>query len=425
MPTKPDSLPKQLEKTDAERMKRYRENLRFYDGDQWQSPAGNRQRRLTFNYAKVFIDKLASYMMNEIKYSVQPGDDTQEAQDRARRANAALHQVHEANNLAQLDFDSEIDASVLGDGCFKALWDDEAKAVRVYAPDVQGIYAWWADGDFNRVWRVTQRYQVSKDELEWLYNMTASTAPGRGEVTAVEVWTAEEFQLWIDKELVDRRANEYGFIPYILYPNLRAPKEFWGVSDIPSIVEPARELNRALTQLSRILELSGNPIAVLENVDASSDIAVAPGAVWELPEKAKAYLLDLLQGGGVKLHTDYIDLLYRTLHDLSEAPRTAFGDNRQALSGVALEMELHPLLQKVRRKRLVRSAALRKRAEMILKLLEKQTGEHFLPVKIDVVWGPVLPQDRSRAVADEVALVNAGIHTAEDAAVVLGETMLH
>jgi len=420
VPTKTDPLPKQLERADTERMKRYRENLRFYEGDQWQAPTGNRQRRLTFNYAKVFIDKLASYMMNEIKYEVRPIDDTQEAHDRAGRANIALHEVHEANNLAQLDFDSEIDASVMGDGCFKALWDAEEKTVRVYAPDVQGIYAWWAGGDFNRIWRVAQRYQVSKEELEWLYSTTINTASTREQVTAIEVWTAEEFQLWLDKDLVDRRANEYGLIPYVLYPNLRVPKEFWGVSDIPSIVEPGRELNRALTQLSRILELSGNPIAVLENVDASSDIAVAPGAVWELPEKAKAYLLDLLQGGGVKLHTDYIDLLYRALHDLSEAPRTAFGDNQGALSGVALEMELHPLLQKVRRKRLVRGAAYRKRAEMILKLLEKQTGEHLLPVKIDVIWGSVLPQDRSRAVADEVALVSAGIHTAEDAATALG-----
>jgi len=49
--------------------------------------------------------------------------------------------------------------------------------------------------------------------------------------------------------------------------------------------------------LSRILELSGNPVAVLENVEESEDIAVKPGAVWNIPEDAKAYLLDLLQGG--------------------------------------------------------------------------------------------------------------------------------
>ena len=47
-----------------------------------------------------------------------------------------------------------------------------------------------------------------------------------------------------------------------------------------------------------------------------------PGAVWELPERARAYLLDLLQGGGVKLHVEYVDLIYRTLHDLGESPRT-------------------------------------------------------------------------------------------------------
>ena len=112
---------------------------------------------------------------------------------------------------------------------------------------------------------------------------------------------------------------------WIVFPNLREPKKFWGVSDLPQIMESQRELNRALSQLSRILELSGNPIAVLENVEESEDIAVRPGAVWNIPEDAKAYLLDLLQGGGVNLHINYIDLLYRTLHDISESPRSAFG----------------------------------------------------------------------------------------------------
>ena len=54
-----------------------------------------------------------------------------------------------------------------------------------------------------------------------------------------------------------------------------------------------RELNRALSQLSLILELSGNPTAVLENVSESQDIVVQPG---ELLEGARAYLLDLRKG---------------------------------------------------------------------------------------------------------------------------------
>jgi hypothetical protein len=51
------------------------------------------------------------------------------------------------------------------------------------------------------------------------------------------------------------------------------------------------------------------------------------------------------------------------LHDLSEAPRKAFGDNGRDLSGVVLEMELYPMVQRVARKRLIRNAVYRRRAE--------------------------------------------------------------
>jgi hypothetical protein len=168
---------------------------------------------------------------------------------------------------------------------------------------------------------------------------------------------------------------------------------------------------------------SGNPIAVLENVTEAQDIAVHPGAVWEIPEKARAYLLDLLQGGGVGLHVEFANLLLRTFHDLAEVPRSAFGETKHALSGVALQMELDPLLKKVERKRLIRGAALRRRNEMALRILEQYTlrqgsarTEGFAPYRSRAVWGPVLPQDRSRLAEDEARLVASGIHSRRTAA---------
>jgi len=76
-----------------------------------------------------------------------------------------------------------------------------------------------------------------------------------------------------------------------------------------------------------------------------------------------------------------------------------------------MELELHPLLQKVRRKRLIRTAAYNKRNEMVLKLLEKYQGGGFGTNRLRVVWGPVLPQDMTRLVANEQALVQTGIHS--------------
>src|SRR4029450_2095449 len=86
------------------------------------------------------------------------------------------------------------------------------------------------------------------------------------------------------------------------------------------------------------------------------------------------------------------------------------GETKHALSGVALEMELDPLLKKVERKRLIRGAALRRRNEMALRILERYSGESFAPYRSRAVWGPVLPQDRSRLVEDEARLVAEGTH---------------
>jgi hypothetical protein len=432
MTTTPDplTLPQQIARMDAGRLRAYADNLAFYAGEQWApSPRRVATRRLVFNYVKAIVDKTASYMVTGLNFAVDPADGTPEAAERARAAERALAVVYDANALDQLDFDTEVDAAILGDAAYKITWDAAEHRVRVTAPDVQGIFAWWHGDDVGRVWRVASRYRIDAEAAEALYGVrpqpsrsrrAANGAPPLVEI--VEAWTAARFELWADGQRIDDRANPYGFIPFVLFPNIREPKKFWGASDIPAIREPARELNRAVTQLSLILELSGNPITVLENVTESADIAVQPGAIWELPERARAYLLDLLQGGGVKLHADYVDLVYRALHDLGEAPRTAFGENRAGLSGVALNIELDPLLKKVQRKRLIRSAAYRRRNEMILRILERFAGEgvSYAPYRSRVVWGSVLPLDRSRLVEDERALVASGIHSRRRAADELG-----
>jgi hypothetical protein len=355
----------------------------------------------------VVVDKIASYLMSGVKFVVDPGEDTASGREKARRAESALQQVYDAYGLEQLDFETEVDCAVLGDAVYKVIWDTETAGVRVTAPDVQGIYVWQGGDDASSVWRIASRYYLDVDVAAAMYG----TKPKGKTAAVVELWTAEQFELWVDDVLMEKKPNPYGFIPFVIFPNLRDPKKVWGVSDLTQMMEPLREFNRAMSQLSHILELSGNPVAVLENVEESEDIAVKPGAVWNIPEDAKAYLLDLLQGGGVQLHIDYINLLYRTLHDVSESPRAAFGGSDNNLSGVALDIELQPLLQKVSRKRAIRTVAYNQRNRMILKLLEKYRGDDFGDYNLRLVWSPVLPRDMTQLVANEQVLVQGGIHS--------------
>ncbi|MDD5191122.1 MAG: phage portal protein, partial [Dehalococcoidales bacterium] len=381
--------PAELNRRDTERTRHYRELLEIYQGAQWQSRERSGEKHLTFNYARVVIDKLASYLMSGVKLVVEPADNSDAEKAKAQRAELAFARIYDDNNLEQLDFETEVDCAVLGDGAYKIVWDAISGGVRITAPDVQGIYVWTEADDLARAKRVAARYVLEASAAVDLYQIKP-----RGKTsTIVELWTKQDFELWADDNRIEKKPNPYGFIPFIVFPNLRTPKKNWGVSDLEQIMEPQREFNRAMSQLSRILELSGNPIAVLENVETSKDIAVKPGAVWNLPEDAKAYLLDLLQGGGVQLHIDYINLLYRTLHDVSESPRAAFGGVEKDLSGVALEIEMQPLLQKVNRKRAIRTAVYSRRARLMLNLLEKFTGEDFSGCRVRVAWNPVLPRD--------------------------------
>jgi len=400
-----DFSPSQLNHRDMERLAAYRHNLDFYNGSQWSTTS--RHRQLVFNYARVAIDKVTSFLMQGFNFACYPAADTEGLKERARTAEQLLRQVYQENSLEQLDYETETDAAVLGDGCYKVTWDAAERRIRVTAPDVTGIFAWWLGDDTSRVWRVASRYTLTSEEVELLYHRSIPTRT----TTITELWTATDFRLYQEEELIQSNPNPYGFIPFVIFPNVRKPKQFWGESDIPPLVQPQRELNRALSQLSRILELSGNPIAVLENVSSAEDIRVQPGAVWTIPEDARAYLLDLLQGGGVRLHIDYIDLLYRSLHDISEMPRAAWGSIERELSGTALQIELSSLVQKVARKRTIRSSVYHQRNQMILALGEKFLNHNFHGVNHRVLWATVLPQDIARQAQTEQALVQAGVHS--------------
>ncbi|MHB8576800.1 MAG: portal protein [Dehalococcoidia bacterium] len=417
-------IPAQLGTLDRQRLREYQQNLDFYAGRQWPVQRRNiRQRRLTFNYARTIVDKTAAFLLGSTACAVDPENPGDVFM--AARREQVLRQIAEQNDLEALDYDSEIDCAVLGDGCFKVVWDPDEHRVRITAPDMGGIFVWLEPDDHTRFWRLAHRYTVDPGAIrqgEQYYPQNLQTAQRGPAIT--EVWTADSWQTWHDTTLVDERPNPYGFIPYVVYPNLRRPKQFFGESDIAAIREPCVELNRALTQLSAILEVSGNPITVLEGIFDSKDVAVEPGAVWEMPPGTKAYLLSLVEHGGMRIHLDYIEDLYRILHDLGESPRSAFGGQAGAggaRSGTALAIELDPMIKRVQRKRLIRGGAFRQRNRLALRLWEQFTGEDMRPYRSRIIWGPLLPTDRAREVLDEIALVNAGIHSRDRAAANLGD----
>jgi hypothetical protein len=322
----------------------------------------------------------------------------------------------------RLDFAIAIDAAVLGDGAMKVTWDPVARRPRLAAVDPATLVAWWSPDTPTEAYRMQQRYTLPGQVVMGLGWAAPGALAAEQLVSVSEDWTAERWVVTVGGQVIRDEANPYGWVPYLVLPNNAGGTRFWGESDLPDLLDVCRELNARLSVLAEVLDLSGAPITVLENVDGSEGIRVGPGAKWEIPEGAKAYLLDLLSGGGVRLHIDYVGELRTSLHDLAETPRTAFGEAGRAVSGAALETELQPLVQKVNRKRRGLGALYRRRNAMLLDLMERFGGAPIGGLRRTVpVWPPILPSDREAEARIGVQLVNAKVRSRRSVAADLGE----
>ncbi|HYH10777.1 MAG TPA: phage portal protein [Thermomicrobiales bacterium] len=411
---------------DYDRFARYADLRAFFDGDQWLGRAQRHETRLVFNYARSLIRKTSSYVFPApVRFSVVPDDERVPARDHANRVERLLTDTVSSLQLDRLDLALATDLAVTGDAAMKVTWDDRRHRPRIVAVDPAALVVHHEADDPWTVTTVFHAYGQPGRDLGSVIDpaqVSRLTLDPERTYPVIETWTEQRWQLSVAGQEVIDSPNPYGWIPYVLAHNDPAPSSVWGSSDLTDLIDVCRELNRRMTVLSRVLEMSGAPIAVLENVDGSEGITVGPGAKWELPEGAKAYLLDLLQGGGTETHIAYIDLLYRTLHDLSETPRTAFGDSGRDLSGAALEVEIQPLVQKVNRKRRMWDDVFSRRNALLLDLMETFGGAEIGGLRRTTpIWPPVLPSDRDSAVRNAVSLVGTGVQSRRSAMAALGE----
>jgi len=400
----------------AGRLTRYARYRAFYEGDQWEDAPAPGERRLTFNYARVFCNKAASYLMGKPpSWDALPPPGADPAG--ARIVRDYLAAVGEANYLAAVDLDTALTATMLGDGAWTVRWDAAAARPRVTAVDPAGLDCRARPDDPFTLTSLRQRYTLTRADLPReaaarLARAGAAPADPYAPLDAWEDWTSSAWSLTVAGVAVAGGAHPYGMIPYIIFPNLRLPGEFWGESDLADLLRLQRELNSRLSIFSRILEVAGNPVAVVSGADAAAtdSLRLGPNQLWTLPAGARAEVLQLLEAGGAEAHFRYIETIYRAMHDISEMPRTSFGDSGGAgRSGVALEIELQPLLHKLARKRAIVGIALTRRADLILHMARLH-GVALPPARLRVSWPPILPQDRAALVQQEVALVAAGIH---------------
>ena len=159
-----------------------------------------------------------------------------------------LNELAIEQDLHSLDFNTMVDAAVVGDGAFKITWDVDEQTPQVTSVDPAGLWAWTRPDNVRKVQRVVQRYYLTAPEAFQLFGV--GTINGAGSVPVVEDWTADRMVIEVAGQTTDDRPNPYGWIPYVIFPNQPRPHELWGDSDLVDLIDTCRELNRRLTVIS-------------------------------------------------------------------------------------------------------------------------------------------------------------------------------
>lgn len=416
-----------LRSADAERLRRYALYLDFYNGKQWSRQRPNRTN-LVVNYARTVVDKGVSYLLGRgVEFDVLPGDRAWGIGDGSPHsplpiphpstaAVELIRQVYEENDLEAVDAQGAINGGVLGDTVFKVFLEKgedgrvkgEAGRIRVASIDPFTFFPRWAADDPSTLLSVEVAYQLPVEEVLLRYGdgetgrqgdggmrsvLPVSPSPTLPVTDVVEQWTDGEFALLVGDREVTRGPNPYGFIPFVHIPNVRPANEFWGVSDLRDVIPLNRELNERMSDMADVIRFHSDPPVIFKGVREHGTLPVGPGTVWDLPEGAEVELLEWR--GQTPSVQEHVERVMRALHDVAETPKTAFGDSGRILSGVALETELQPLIQKTLRKRIWWSAGLRRRNRYILRIAELMGLGTFAPYRTRVVWPELLGEERS------------------------------
>jgi len=279
--------------------------------------------------------------------------------------------------------------------------------VRILNIDPSRFFPVFASDDPEQLLSVSVLSPISPDEASTNYQLGLART---GDL--LETWTAESLTVQVNSSVTFQGVNPYGFIPFIHVPNLAPPGSPWGLSDLEDVIPLNRELDDRLSDQADVIRYHADPPVVFKNVRQHTDLAVGPGTVWDIPENSDVALLEWRgQPPAVQQH---IERVLRAMYDVAETPRSSFGDTEQPFSGVALETQLQPIVQRTLRRRIVWEPALRQLAQYCLMLAEQfnvglaQPGQ-FAPYQVRVHWLPMLPRDDDAEANRFIALTSAGL----------------
>lgn len=419
-----------INRSHSRRLQAYRRYWLYYLGRHWSYSRGDSDPVLTFNYCRKVIDLHNGFAFKRGFKNVIPDDPTTTTSDKEDRdfVRVMLEETWRKNNKALWLLEAAQGGSVTGDVFARIAWDTTDPLEEPYAkvdllpshlcfPEFGGAHG-VDKKKLKRILIVNPTYREA--DLSAIVGPFARRNPKLMSpiemVMMAEEWVSARYdrrtgrmlapsmvRYFENKELIEEKQNLLPDIPVVHIPNYPLSGEYYGLSDLVDIIDLNKELNEKATDISDIINYHGSPTTVVMGAKLT-DLEKGANRVWSIPEGAKVENLRL--EGDLTAANHHYENVRSAILELSGTTEQSLGKFEGSVppSGVALQLQYLPLLDKRDTKVLTYGLGLRLINRLILQTTEigdsafqkKMDGLKGNKYRNEVTFPDPLPQDERR-----------------------------
>lgn len=374
----------------AARLDAYNRYWRFYKGNHWSYISETGDPVTTMNYSQAFVDKHAEYLFGS-GFTIH----TNRGGSRNKQAEDLLNENWEAQGEEFLTQFSTV-AGVTGDAWINVGYDDDPIfGERIKYTTIPSEFVFPL---FNRMsQREPDGILLRWPDRELIGSPNFGTRMRQRMVVRGQYWTKELcWNLTNDKPVGDPLPNILGELPFVHVPNVLNGTDFWGRSDLQTVVDLNREINERVTDVGDIINYHSAPVTILYGAKAGN-LTRGHNKIWSgLPKDAKMENLKL--EGDLDAANNHIRMLKETLFQLGGMSAIAFGSDAAIsnTSGVAIAMQYAPIVEHMKQRRKTFGTGLRKLNWLTLRFMEilgQYRGPAINKYYSFPKWGNPLPRD--------------------------------
>lgn len=418
---------------DSRRLTKYRQCWNFYEGFHWEEIGDTDKPQITENYCRAFVNKFVAFefgkgfnikLQPDLEEDVLPFLNFVWTDNDKDNLCSILGQTKSVTGEAWIQV-SYI-PKVLDNGQLNPEFDDpyeeyEKGRIRLLVVQPNIVFPEYESSyDKDKLKRITIMYPVKK-----FPNNPNSTEL----IIYRQVWDKIKCEEYLGETLIAQYTNKYGVIPFFQIKNFELAGRTTGVSDLEDLIPLNTELNLKKSDVSEIIDYHSAPVTVVYGARIGQ-LEKGANKVWGgLPKDGKVENLSL--DSDMSSSNNYIGSIKQAMHEIGGVPEGALGKETSIsnTSGVALQVQLMPLIERVGDKQKASKTGLAKVNKLILKI---GVTEGFLIIPEgakprdfyhnEIIFEDNLPKDRLVEIQQIQLEMKCGICDREEAMKRLGKT---